>query len=150
MKQQRVEIVVGLFLLLGIVSFSYLVIKLGNEQILNPGAYTVTARFDSITGLNKGANVQIAGVTVGKVSAITLDREEYQAIVSLAIDKGVEIQDDSIASIRSTGIIGDKIVSIAPGGGDTLEAGDAITDTESSVSLEELISKYIFESGSSE
>jgi phospholipid/cholesterol/gamma-HCH transport system substrate-binding protein len=145
-QERKLEIVVGLFLLLGIVSFSYLVIKLGNEQILRTGTYTVTARFDSITGLNKGADVQIAGVSVGKVSGISLDKDAYQAVVSLAIDDGVELQDDSIASVRSTGIIGDKIVSIAPGGGDPLAPGDTITDTESSVSLEELISKYIFES----
>ena len=79
---------------------------------------------------------------------ITLDPETYESVVRLELDPQVSLQDDAIASIRTEGIIGDKFVKITPGGSDTLlEAGDVILETESSISLEELISKYIFEGG---
>ena len=91
--------------------------------------------------------MEVAGVIVGKVQDISLDAEEYESIVEISIPNDVKLQEDTIASVRSTGIIGGKFIKVSPGGSDELlQAGDEITETESSVSLEELISKYIFES----
>ena len=85
---------------------------------------------------------------VGKVGDISIDYESYESVVRLELDPGIKLQDDAIASIRTEGIIGDKFVKITPRGSELiLEPGDVILETESSISLEELISKYIFESG---
>lgn len=149
MKRLTIETVVGLFLITGLVCFSYLAIKLGGVGLFDPESYTVKARFTSISGLKEGAVVEIAGVRVGKVANIELDYGEYEAIVELAIDRGVQIQDDAIASVRTSGVIGDKYLNITPGGSEEfVEDGMEIVETESSISLEELVSKYIFESES--
>ncbi len=146
MTRFNTETVVGLFLLAGIAAFAYLTIALGGVDVLDDQSYTVKARFTSVSGLKEGSPVEIAGVPVGKVQAIDFDPARYEAVVSLRIPKHIELQDDAIASVRSTGIIGSKFVKITPGGSpDILGPGDEIVETEASVSLEELISKYIFE-----
>ena len=147
MKKMNLEMIVGLFLLAGFASFSYLAVKMGDIRMFRNETYDVTARFTSISGLKEGSVVELAGVNVGKVSRIELDPDDYEAVVHLEIDKSVELQDDSIASIRTAGIIGDKFIKLTPGGSDIhLGSGDEIEETESSISIEELVSKYIFES----
>jgi len=147
MKKTNLELIVGIFLLAGFISFSWLAVKMGDIDPFANETYPVTARFTSISGLKEGTTIELAGVVVGKVSKIELDAGEYEAVVHLNIDKTVELTDDSIASIRTSGIIGDKFIKLTPGGSEIfLEAGDEIDETESSISLEELVSKYIFES----
>jgi len=147
MKKTNLEIVVGSFLLAGFISFSWLAVKMGDIDPFANETYPVTARFTSISGLKEGSTVELAGVVVGKVSRIELDPGEYEAVVHLNVDKTVELTDDSIASIRTAGIIGDKFIKLTPGGSEILlEAGDEISETESAISLEELVSKYIFDS----
>lgn len=147
MKRFNTEIAVGLFLVVGFICFVYLSVKLGEVNLLGADTYLVRARFGSISGLTEGASVEIAGVKVGKVSSIDLDKEDYEALVHLAIDRNVKLQEDSIASIRTSGIIGDRYVLITPGGADDyLGEGAEIYETESAINLEELVSKYIFES----
>ena len=147
MKKINIEMIVGLFLLVGLLSVSYLAVKMGDLDLFSDESYPVTARFTSISGLKEGAVIELGGVKIGKVSHIELDRDEYEAVVDLNIYKGVRLQDDSIASIRTAGIIGDRFVNITPGGSeDFLGAGGEIEETESAISLEELVSKYIFES----
>jgi len=147
MKKMNLEMIVGSFLLAGFISFSWLAVKMGDINPFQPETYPVTARFTSISGLKEGSTIELAGVVVGKVSRIELDTGDYEAVVHLNIDKQVELQDDSIASIRTAGIIGDKYIKLSPGGSDIiLAAGDVIEETEPSISLEELVSKYIFES----
>lgn len=147
MKKTNLEIIVGAFLLAGFISFSWLAVKMGDINPFQNETYPVTARFTSISGLKEGSTIELAGVVVGKVSQIELDPGEYEAVVHLNIDKTIELTDDSIASIRTSGIIGDKFIKLTPGGSDIiLEAGDVIDETESAISLEELVSKYIFES----
>ena len=147
MKKTNLEIIVGVFLLAGFISFSWLAVKMGDINPFANETYPVTARFTSISGLKEGTTIELAGVVVGKASKIALDAGEYEAVVHLDIDKTVELTDDSIASIRTSGIIGDKFIKLTPGGSEIfLEAGDEIDETESSISLEELVSKYIFES----
>jgi phospholipid/cholesterol/gamma-HCH transport system substrate-binding protein len=149
MKRLTLETAVGVFLLVGIACFFYLAIKLGDLGLGATTNYRVSARFDSIEGLKEGASVEIAGVRVGKVEQITLDVSEFQAVVEISVANEVLIQEDAIASVRSEGILGGKFIRISPGGAEELiEAGGEMIETESSVSLEELLSKYIFESSS--
>ena len=147
MKKMNLEMIVGVFLLAGFISFAWLAVKMGDINPFANETYPVTARFTSISGLKAGSTIELAGVIVGKVSSIELDTGDYEAVVHLSIDKQVELQDDSIASIRTAGIIGDKYIKLSPGGSEIiLEAGDEIEETEPAISLEELVSKYIFDS----
>ena len=146
MKRLSVEMIVGLFLFLGLVSISYLAVKLGDIALFGDNSYPIRAQFISISGLKEGAPVELAGVKIGKVARIALHPEDYEAEVELAINRDVKLHEDVIASIRTQGIIGDKFIKITPGGADEfLQAGMTIEETESAISLEELVSKYIFE-----
>lgn len=134
----------GIFLVVGLLCLAYLSVKLGDVELFGTKLYSVQARFNNISGLKEGSEVEIAGVKVGKVSRISLDN--YQANVELLINPEVRIQEDSIASIRTQGIIGDKYVKISPGGSDEyIKPKGILSETESAVDIEELISKYIFE-----
>ena len=145
MKKFNLEIVVGLFMVVGFLCFAWLSVKLGDVELLGGNTYSVSASFGSISGLKKGALVEISGVRVGKVEAIQLNPETYEAEVVLGIDRAVSLQEDSIASIRTAGIIGDRYIDISPGGADELiEDGGRIFETESAINLEQLVSKYIF------
>ncbi len=147
MGNLKIEISVGLFMVLGLAALSYLAVRLGDFEIIGNDRYELDARFVSSSGLKPGAFVEVGGVRVGKVRGIDLDHETYESVVRIELDPQVKLQDDSIASIRTEGIIGDKFVKITPGGSEEiLPAGGEIVETESSISLEELISKYIFES----
>lgn len=143
MERSRVNIAVGIFVVLGVLALGYLSVRLGKVTIFSAGDYLITADFPTIAGLKKGATVEIAGVSVGRVERIAL--VDYQARVTMRIDAGVKLQDDAIASIKTKGLIGEKYVRISPGGSDTLIApGGRLRDVEAPVDLEELISKYIF------
>jgi phospholipid/cholesterol/gamma-HCH transport system substrate-binding protein len=146
MKKMNLEMIVGLFLLIGFASFSFIAIKMGDIRLFMDDSYPVSARFVSISGLKEGAVVELAGVKVGRVSSIALDGGDYEAVVHMDISKAVRLSDDSIASIRTAGIIGDRFIKLTPGGSeDYLGPGDEIQETESAINLEELLSKYIFE-----
>lgn len=148
MKRINIEVAVGIFMVIGFLCFAWLSVRLGDVGLFNEDTYSVEARFDSISGLKVGAAVEISGVHVGKVASIRLDQEDYRAVIEMEIEKGVTLQEDCIASVRTSGIIGDKFIKISPGGMDELiEDGGEIEETESSISLEELVSKYIFEQG---
>ncbi len=146
MRRFNLEIVVGLFMVAGFLCFAWLSIKLGDIEVFGPKTYSVSAKFGSVSGLKSGAIVEIAGVQVGKVTDISFDPEDYEAQVVMAINQGVVLQDDSIASVRTAGIIGDRYIDISPGGSNELIGdGGRIYETESAINLEELVSKYIFE-----
>lgn len=139
------EAVVGLFVLLGLLCVAYLTVKLGRMELGRGDGYTLEARFTSVSGLRVGAAVEIAGVSVGRVTEIRLDPKEAMAIVALQVSRDVKLTDDAIASVKTSGLIGDKYIDIQPGGnGSPLANGDTITDTESAVDIEALISKYVF------
>jgi phospholipid/cholesterol/gamma-HCH transport system substrate-binding protein len=145
MKKSAVETAVGIFMVIGMACVGYLTINLGKLEFLADNMYTVMARFQSISGLKEGAQVEIAGVTIGKVDNISLDKTSQAALVKLKINKEVVLTDDVIASIKTAGMIGDKYIKLSPGGSDTiLKEGDTITETESAIDLEDLISKYVF------
>ena len=143
MERTKVNVAVGLFLVLGILALGYLSIRLGRVSFLGGTGYLVTADFPSVGGLKAGSGVEIAGVLIGRVEAIGL--ADYQARVVLRLNNGVKVQDDSIASIKTKGLIGEKYVRISPGGSDKIiQPNGRIREVEAPVDLEELISKYIF------
>jgi len=145
MKKASIETAVGLFVLIGILCVGYLTVKLGKMEILGKDYYSVDAQFDSVTGLKVGANVEMAGVPIGKVEAIALDAKRQVARVRLKIQQSVVLTDDTIASVKTAGMIGDKYIKLSPGGSDLiLKSGDTIIETESALDLEELISRYVF------
>jgi phospholipid/cholesterol/gamma-HCH transport system substrate-binding protein len=139
------ETSVGIFVLIGLLAVGYLTVKLGKMELLGGDYYILHARFTNVQGLKTGSFVNMAGVQIGQVQDISLEVDRAIAIVDLKIDKKVPVDEFAIASIKTSGLIGDKYVKITPGGSDQyLKAGDTITDTESAIDLEELISKYIF------
>ena len=143
MERTKINVAVGLFLVLGILALGYLSIRLGRVSFLGGTGYFVSADFPSVGGLKAGSSVEIAGVQVGHVESIGL--ADYQARVVLRLDRGVKLQDDSIASIKTKGLIGEKYIRISPGGSDKLiPPNGRIREVEAPVDLEELISKYIF------
>jgi phospholipid/cholesterol/gamma-HCH transport system substrate-binding protein len=150
MKKLNVQLITGIFVMIGIATFTYLAVNIGGVRFTDQPGYTLNARFTNISGLRTGAIVEAAGVRIGTVDAIEFDPDSYEAIVSMRIDQEVPVQEDAIAAIRTQGIIGEKFIKISPGGFEELLAdGAEIYETESAVSLEELVSKYIFSGSSS-
>jgi len=142
MQRRGVEVTVGLFVVVGILALAYLSIKLGQVEIFGRG-YEVHALFPSVGGLKPGATVEIAGVPIGRVGSITL--ADYQARVTMFIDPRVELSDDSIVSIKTKGLIGEKFVQINPGGSDRIvPRGGRLREVEAPLDFEELISKFVF------
>lgn len=145
MGNSRMEITVGVFLVMGFLALGWLAMQLGEVSWLTGAkSYTLNAEFNNISGVKLGADIQISGVTVGKVRQLRLN-EDNLAMVAMQIDKGVNVPVDSIASVKSQGIIGDKFIQITLGGDETAyQPGETIVDTESAVDLESLISKFAF------
>ncbi|MBI5315819.1 MAG: outer membrane lipid asymmetry maintenance protein MlaD [Nitrospirae bacterium] len=142
MEKTKLEIVVGVFVLVGVLCLGYLSIKLGKLEMIGGDVYEVEAQFNSASGLKPGSTIEIAGVEVGRVRGITL--VEDRAKVKLAVNKTVKLYTDTIASIKTRGIIGEKFLALNPGGGgDPLKPGDIIRDTESGLDLEELVSQFV-------
>jgi len=145
MTSKKIETLVGIFVLAGLICLGYLAINMGGLKLWVEDTYPIQARFLSVGNLNQGASVRIAGVKVGVVSAIQLDKESYAAMVTMEVDPGLQLDDDTIASIKSSGLIGDKFVELSPGAsGILLEPGDLIIDTESALDIEGLISRFAF------
>ncbi len=145
MRKYSKETVVGIFVVIGLFCIGYMTVKLGNVGFLGDNSYRLEARFNTVTGLRVGNPIQMLGLEIGRVAKFTMDQDTQQAVVLLEINKGIEIYDDAIASIKTEGLIGDKYISIdAGGGGDLLADGDSITDTESPTDIMDLISKYAF------
>ncbi len=145
MKQHSLEMTVGLFMVAGFLAFGYLALQLGEVSWLTRGrTYTLQAEFDNISGVKKGSTIQVAGVVVGAVDEVSLSPDRV-ALVHLRLDKGIQVPVDSIASVKSQGIIGDKYIQVSLGGDpDILKEQGMITETESAVDIESLISKFAF------
>jgi phospholipid/cholesterol/gamma-HCH transport system substrate-binding protein len=144
-KQTRLELFVGIFVLLGLAAVAYLTMKLGSGSLVGGNTYLIEARFSNAGGLHSGSSVLVAGVTVGRVERVRIDPADYSAIATLRISTELRLPTDSMASIRTSGLIGDKYVFLSPGADDTyLKPGTRITMTESSVDLESLIGKMAF------
>lgn len=142
------KLIVGLFALAGIVALAFLSLRLGKIELFNHSGYVVYANFDNISGLKTGDGIEIAGVQVGKVTGISL--KDYRAHVSLRLNQGVQVDTDAIASIKTSGIIGDKYVSISLGGGEhDISNGGVIRRTQSAFVLEDAIGQLINSNNSS-
>lgn len=143
MERTRVNVAVGIFVVLGILALGYLSVSLGQVSFLGGRGYMITVDFPSVGGLKTGSTVEIAGVEIGRVESIGL--ADYQARVALRIHSGIKLQEDSIASIKTKGLIGEKYIRISPGGSDKIIGpGGKIREVEAPVDFEELLSKYIF------
>jgi phospholipid/cholesterol/gamma-HCH transport system substrate-binding protein len=143
MKRSAVDLGVGVFVLIGLIALGWMSVKLGRVDLLGNRGYVVSADFPTVGGLKAGSTIEIAGVEVGRVDRIVL--RDYQAHVVMMIQPGVKLQDDSIASIKTKGLIGERYVRISPGGSDKLiPPNGRIREVEPPVDIEELLSKYIF------
>ncbi len=145
MNESKVDFLVGLFLLAGLICFGYITTQFGESTLFNRSSfYTISAEFDNVSGLKSGANVTMAGVPVGRVAKISLTSGDM-ANVAILMQNGVAITEDAIASIKTEGLIGDKFIKISQGGADDiLNNGDVIFETESALDIEEMVSQFIF------
>jgi phospholipid/cholesterol/gamma-HCH transport system substrate-binding protein len=146
MSKKGIEVMVGLFVVLGLLGLLFLSLKAANLASFGKrSGYAVTARFDNIGGLKVRAPVRSAGVTVGRVTSISLDARTFQGVVTLEIDDKVQFPKDSSAKILTAGLLGDQYVGIEPGGDEkNLSSGDVIASTQSAVVLENLIGQFLF------
>ncbi len=145
MKKYKMETTVGIFVVIGLLCLGYITIKLGNLSLINSNTYSLYTKFTSISGLRTGNSIEMFGIEIGRVGMLTMDQEKQLAVVELKIEKDVEIYGDAIASVKTSGLIGDRYVQIDPGGADEeLSHGDSIIETEAPIDLQELIGKYAF------
>jgi phospholipid/cholesterol/gamma-HCH transport system substrate-binding protein len=143
-KQSNIELSVGAFVLLGIAAIVWFAVQAGAGVTIGGSTYEVNARFTNIGGLKPGSQVFIAGVPVGRVEKIDLD-SQYAAIVHLHVKQDLHLPSDTIASIKTSGLIGDKYIALAPGAeSKNVPPGGTITDTESAMDLESIISRFAF------
>ncbi|WP_136797991.1 MULTISPECIES: outer membrane lipid asymmetry maintenance protein MlaD [Desulfosediminicola] len=145
MKSRTTDTIVGLFMVAGFGALVYLALQLGEISLLSRGTtYSIDAEFNNVSGIKQGASVQVAGVVVGNVEGIRLNEDSY-AVISMRLKNELQVPVDSMASVKSQGIIGDKFIAISLGGDEeVLGEGDIITETESAVDIESLISKFAF------
>jgi phospholipid/cholesterol/gamma-HCH transport system substrate-binding protein len=147
MQSRSIEITVGAFILLGIVALSFLIIQVSGLTFADArrDTYKLSAQFNTVAGLAPRAKVMVAGVAIGRVTDIHIDPVSVRAVVDMAIDKNVDyLTTDSIASIKTSGVLGEQYVSISVGAAEEiLQAGDTIKDTQSAMILEDLIGKFV-------
>lgn len=142
MNHSRTDVVVGLFVLVGLTCLGYLAIRLGKLEVFGASGYTVYADFPSVAGLKAGDPVEIAGVKVGRVDSMGLADDRARLIIRL--NDGVKLQEDVIASVRARGLIGDKFVLLTPGASDKIiPAGGKIRETDSPPDIPDLIGKIV-------
>ncbi|UCH82075.1 MAG: outer membrane lipid asymmetry maintenance protein MlaD [Nitrospiraceae bacterium] len=145
MKKYNMETTVGIFVIIGLLCLGYITIKLGNLSLINSDTYSLNTRFTSVSGLRTGNSVEMFGIEVGRVGKLSMDQNDQVAVVELKIHKDVEIFADAIASVKTSGLIGDRYIQIDPGGADEkLNHGDSIIETEAPIDLQEIIGKYAF------
>lgn len=145
MKNTKLELSVGIFVILGIAAIAYMAIKLGTGSMLGGDTYLIETRFANAGGIHAGSSVLMSGVTVGRVEGVRMEPSDYSAIVTLRLLSGLRLPTDSMASVKTSGLIGDKYVALSPGAeGEYLKPGERITMTESAVDMESLIGKMAF------
>ncbi len=146
MKKSAIDIWVGLFVTIGMLAMLFLALKVGNMSAVSfAPTYTVSARFDNIGGLKPRAPVKSAGVVVGRIASIQFDDTTYQATVTMTIEKAYQFPKDSSAKILTSGLLGEQYVGIEAGGDDQmLVDGSKITQTQSAIVLENLISQFLY------
>ena len=150
MKYSLLDLWVGLFMILGMAAIIFLSLRVANQTTFRANdTYLVTAGFENVGGLKVRAPVRSAGVTVGRVSDIYLDPDEFRAVVEIAIDERFAFSTDTSASILTSGLLGEQFISLQAGiDNETLAEGDEIWLTSSAMVLESLISNFLFDSAS--
>lgn len=151
MNRSALDLWVGIFVMLGIAGILFLALKVGNlTSVSSAPGYHLQAAFDNIGGLKLRAPVKAAGVVVGRVDGIRLDPQTYQAVVSMKIDRGYQFTKDTIASILTSGLLGEVYIGLDSGGDpQTLADGGKITKTQSAIVLEKLIGQFLFDKAAS-
>ena len=146
MGKKSIEMLVGFFVLLGMVGLVFLAMKAANLGNVGGGdTYTLTAQFDNIGGLKVRAPVRTAGVTVGRVTRIALDGKTFKGVVTMEIDRGYQFPKDTAAKILTSGLLGDQYIGLEPGAEEAnLAPGATITQTQSALVLENLIGQLLF------
>ena len=145
MNIRKIEISVGVFVLVGLLALAFLAISVGGGRLSTPGSYLLSARFTNAGGLKPGSTVRIAGVGVGEVKKISLKPDDMSALVTFRVESSVKLDDDSVASVRSAGLLGDKFISLKPGAsGMALKPGAVMLDTQSTIDLEDIIARFAF------
>jgi phospholipid/cholesterol/gamma-HCH transport system substrate-binding protein len=145
MKKYSIETTVGIFVVIGLICVGYMTVKLGKISLFGEETYPLKARFASVSGLRVGSSVEIYGIQVGSVTSLGIDPERQMGIVGMKLNKGTKVYDDAMATIKTSGLIGDKYVKIDPGGGgEVLKPGGMITQTSVPADIEDLIGKYAF------
>jgi phospholipid/cholesterol/gamma-HCH transport system substrate-binding protein len=145
MNSTKLELIVGAFVVVGLAAVAYLALKIGGGALMGADTYVVSARFANISGLNSGAKVAISGVTIGKVEEVRLNGEDFSAIVDMRLRSDVKLPMDSIVSVKTAGLIGDKFLAVQPGlEPENVEPGGMLIETESSLDIESLVSRFAF------
>lgn len=143
MKSIKLEMIVGIFVVIGIIALGYISIKLGKKEILGNNHYSIYADFDSVSGLRLNAQIEVAGVKIGNVGRIFL--ANGVARVEMKIQNKIKLPEDTIVSVKTRGLIGDKVLNISLGGSPVfVEPGGVLVETESVIDLEDLIGRFIF------
>ena len=146
MSNNAIETVMGAVVLA--VAGGFLYFAYSNSNVRPVEGYVLKADFANVAGISAGSEVRVGGIKVGVVEALDLDPKTYQAQAVLRVNDKVKIPKDSSAAIQSSGLLGDKFITLQPGGDEAMmKDGDKITITQSSVSIEELIGKFVFSGG---
>jgi len=145
MKKYAMETTAGIFVVFGLLAIAYMTVKLGHVSFLGENSYPLYAPFTTVSGLRAGSPVDMLGIEVGRVERFTMDQKNQRVVMEISIQKDIKVYDDAIASIKTEGVIGDKYLSIDPGGaGKLLGPGGTITETQPAVDIVDLIGKYAF------
>lgn len=146
MRKSAIDVWVGIFVAIGLLAALFLALKVGNMNAVSfQPTYTITARFDNIGGLKPRAPVKSAGVVVGRIADIRFDDTTYQATVTMTLERSYQFPKDSAAKILTSGLLGEQYVGLEAGGSDQMLAqGNLITQTQSAVVLENLISQFLY------
>jgi phospholipid/cholesterol/gamma-HCH transport system substrate-binding protein len=146
MRKSAIDVWVGIFVAIGLLAALFLALKVGNMNAVSfQSTYTITARFDNIGGLKPRAPVKSAGVVVGRIADIRFDDTTYQATVTMTLEQSYQFPKDSAAKILTSGLLGEQYVGLEAGGSDQMLAqGNMITQTQSAVVLENLISQFLY------
>ena len=146
MRKSVIDVWVGIFVAIGLLAALFLALKVGNMNAVSfQPTYTITARFDNIGGLKPRAPVKSAGVVVGRIADIRFDDTTYQATVTMTLERIYQFPKDSAAKILTSGLLGEQYVGLEAGGSDQMLAqGNMITQTQSAVVLENLISQFLY------
>jgi len=145
MQKFAMETTVGIFVVCGLLAVGYMTVNLGHFSILGDDSYSLFAPFSSVSGLRAGSPVMMLGMEIGKVQKLAMDQKNQMARVEIRVKNGIQVYDDAIAVIKTEGLIGDKYLSISPGGGGTLlKPGGTIAQTQPAADFLDLLGKYIF------